>query len=53
VSNEIVPDHLLCLILDLLRSLADLDTSLEATSEFTFATATSLNLSLKDQASLV
>jgi hypothetical protein len=53
VSDKVVTDHLLGLVANLFRCFADLDTTLEARGELTLATATSLDLSLEDEATLV
>jgi hypothetical protein len=53
MSNQIVPNHLLGEILDLLRCFADLDSAFETTSEGTLATTASLDLGLEDKATLV
>ena len=53
VSDQVVSNHLLGLLSNLLGGLADLDTALQARSELALATATSLDLSLEDEAALV
>jgi hypothetical protein len=53
MSNQIIPNHLLGEILDLLRCFADLDSALKTAGEGTLATTASLDLGLKDKATLV
>jgi hypothetical protein len=53
MCDEVVANHLLSEIPDLLWSLADLYAALEPTGELTLATAACLNLRLQDEASLV
>jgi hypothetical protein len=53
MSNQVISKHLNCLVLDLLRSLAYLHTTLETRGKLALTTTTCLDLSLKDQATLV
>lgn len=53
MGNQIISNHTSCLLGNLFRSLKDMYTTLESTSEMTLASATSLYLSLDNEATLV
>ena len=53
MSDQVISKHLNCLVLDLLRGLTYLHTTLEAGGKLALATTTCLDLSLKDQPTLV
>jgi len=53
MSNQIVSNHSFSFLSDLFRSLEDMHTTLHSTGEVTLTSATSLYLSLDDEATLV